>query len=257
MTITRQRTGDRVFDYNTEGVAHYGLYAEWYEELRKTGGQRLARDMRRGSEAYLQMWERAVGIPASRCKAATRRLTRHGIGRLRLGVKSGKLLRRAGQPLRRKRAWSYCVRGKSNRRAAQTAVLTPGGRVALVASSAKSQRTALDIGPGAPVARLHGRATRIGSGLWTRRLGNRTFAYVVRGGVVRTVAVAKGAATRSRASLRAYLRLIPRKAPARRPRSVVTSAASEVAPGRALPLAAGGGAQQFPFFCGIQPSGTY
>jgi hypothetical protein len=88
-----------------------------------------------------------------------------------------------------------------------------------------------------------------------RRLAGATFAYVVRGGVVRTVAVAEGAAARSSGSLRAYLRRIPRKAPARRPPQVVTSAASEVAPGRAVPLAASGGAQQFPFFCGIQPPG--
>jgi hypothetical protein len=253
MTINRQRTGDRVFDYNTDGVAQYGLYAEWYDEVGQLGGKRLVRDMRRGSEAYLQMWERAVGIPAGHCRAATRHLTRNGIGQLRLGLDSRTLLRRAGQPLRRKRAWSYCVRGKSNRDAAQSAVLTPAGKVVLVASSADSQRTALGIGPGAAAARLQGHATQVGSGLWTRRLGDRTFAFVVRGGVVRTVAVAEGAAARSNASLRAYLALIPRKAPARRPPKVVTSAASETAPGRATPLAvaATGGATQFGFFCGL------
>ena len=253
MTINRQRTGDRVFDYNTDGVAQYGLYAEWYGGVGQLGGKRMVRDMRRGSEAYLQMWERAVGIPASHCKAATRHLTRNGIGRLRIGLNSGKLLRRAGQPLRRKRAWSYCVRGKANRGAQQAAVLTPGGRVAMVASSAESQRTSLGIGPGAPVAHLDGHATRAGAGLWTQSIGNRTFAFVVRGGVVRTVAVAGGAAARSNASLRHYLLLIPHKAPARRPPKVVTSAASETAPGRATPLAAAaaGGAQQFGFYCGL------
>jgi hypothetical protein len=256
MTINRQQTGDRVFDYNQDGVATYGQYAEWYQEVGETGGNQLVRDMRRGSEAYLQMWERAVGIPAGHCMAATRHLTRNGIGRLRLGLHSAKLLRRAGQPLRRKRAWSYCVRGKSNKHAGQTAVLTPGGKVVMVASSAKSQRTALGVGPGAPVDRLDKLATRVGPGLWTHRVGGRTFLFVVRGGVVRTVAVADGAAARSNATLRAYLKLIPRKAPSRRPPKVVTTAASQVAPSRAISLAAADGAQQFPFFCGIQPAGT-
>jgi hypothetical protein len=211
------------------------------------------RDMRRGSEAYLQMWERAVGVPAGHCRAATRRLTSHGIKRLRLGLRSNKLLRSAGQPLRRKRAWSYCVRGKSNKRAAQTAVLTPGGKVTLVASSADSQRTATGIGPGARAASLKRHATRIGPGLWTEQVGGAKFAYVVRGGTVRTVAVAKGVAAKSTASLRAYLKLIPAKAPSRRPPKVVTTAASQVSPARAISLAATDGARQFPFFCGLQP----
>jgi hypothetical protein len=253
MTINRQRTGDRVFDYDTDGVATYGQYAEWYDEVGQLGGNQMVRDMRRGSEAYLQMWERAVGIPAGHCRAATRHLTRNGIGQLRLGLDSRTLLRRAGQPLRRKRAWSYCVRGKANRHAAQSAVLTPAGEVVMVASSADSQRTALGIGPGAPVARLQNQATRVGSGLWTRRLGGRTFVFVVRGGTVRTVAVAEGAAARSNASLRAYLHLIPHKAPAKRPPHVITTAASNVAPRSATALAASGvgGAQQFGFFCGL------
>ena len=53
-TVNRQRTGDRVFDYSNEGVAHYGLYAEWLEEVRKTGG---AADRPRSRP-------RARGIPA-------------------------------------------------------------------------------------------------------------------------------------------------------------------------------------------------
>jgi hypothetical protein len=200
------------------------------------------------------MWERAVGIPKGHCMAATRHLTRNGIGRLRLGLRSGKLLRRAGQPLRRKRAWSYCVRGKSNKHAGQSAVLTPKGKVVMVASSAESQRTALGIGPGAPAGRLDKVADRIGPGLWTHSEGGRTFAFVVRGGVVRTVAVASGVAASSNASLRSYLKLIPRKAPSRRPQKVETSAASNVSPSRAISLASADGAPQFPFFCGIQPS---
>ncbi len=63
---TRQRTGDRTFDYNKDGVAHYGLYADWFEDLRQLGGQRLSKDMWNGAEAYLEMWERATGMPHAR-----------------------------------------------------------------------------------------------------------------------------------------------------------------------------------------------
>ena len=38
VTVDRQRTGQRVFDYANEGVAHYGLYADWTDEVRKLGG---------------------------------------------------------------------------------------------------------------------------------------------------------------------------------------------------------------------------
>ncbi|MCW3039070.1 MAG: hypothetical protein JWM31_975, partial [Solirubrobacterales bacterium] len=62
VTFERQRTGQRTFDINTDGVAHYGLYPDWIQDLRNLGGQTIIDDMARGPEAYLQMWERAVGI---------------------------------------------------------------------------------------------------------------------------------------------------------------------------------------------------
>ena len=250
MTIERQRTGERVFDYSQEGVAHYGLYAEWYEEVRKTGGAQIVDDLLRGPEAYLQMWERSVGIPASRCKSATRRFTRRGLGSMRLGVDTRKLLETAGQPLQRERAWNYCVRGKRGAKAAQTAVMTKGGRVGLVASTARGQR-ARGIGPGASVKRLRGKAKRIGGGVWTARLGKSTSAYVVRGDVVRTVGVAGRKAAHNRASLRRYLRRVPRKGVTPRPPTVVSPASTRIAPERAVPLAAQRGAPQFPLVCGL------
>jgi len=249
-TIERQRTGERVFDYSQEGIAHYGLYAEWYEELRKTGGQQLVDDMLRGPEAYLQMWERSVGIPAARCKSAARRFTRRGLGSLRLGLGSRELLERAGQPLTRERAWSWCVEGKRGRNAAQTAVMTEAGKVGLVASSARRQR-AKGIGPGASVKRLRDRAKRRGGSLWTARLGKRTIAYAVSGHRVRTVAVANRKVARKRASLRRYLRLVPRDGVAPRPPNVVTPASSRIDPERAVPLVAKDGSSPFPFTCGL------
>ncbi|HEY8000631.1 MAG TPA: hypothetical protein VID76_01765, partial [Solirubrobacterales bacterium] len=249
-TISRQRTGDRVFDYSQEGVAHYGLYADWYEEVRKTGGKRIARDMLHGPEAYLEMWERSVGVPSGRCQRARGHFNARGLGRLRIGAGTRRTLNRAGQPLRRTRAWSYCVGGKRNRGSSATAVITPAGRVALVATNAGHLR-ALGVGAGASVSRLRHTAERIGGGVWTARLGGRTVAYVVRHGSVQTVALAGGAAARSEASLRSYLRLIPRGAIRRRPQTVIGAASPTLSPARAIPLAAQHGAPQFPFLCGL------
>ena len=57
--IDQQRSGTRVYDVNTDGVDHYGLYPDWIEDLRKVGGQQIVDDMANGAEAYLQMWARA------------------------------------------------------------------------------------------------------------------------------------------------------------------------------------------------------
>ena len=67
VTFDRQKTGERTFDYATEGVATYGQYADWFADLKRLGGDRLAQDMLDGAEAYLEMWERAEGIPSRGC----------------------------------------------------------------------------------------------------------------------------------------------------------------------------------------------
>lgn len=54
--MDRQRTGERVFDINDEGVAHYGLRPDWIEDLRVVAGDRIVDDMSKGAEAYLRMW---------------------------------------------------------------------------------------------------------------------------------------------------------------------------------------------------------
>jgi microsomal dipeptidase-like Zn-dependent dipeptidase len=62
VTFRRQRSGTRTYDINRDGVAHYGLYPDWVEDTRKvagTDGPALMREMGRGAEAYLRMWERA------------------------------------------------------------------------------------------------------------------------------------------------------------------------------------------------------
>ena len=51
-------------------VAHYGLFPDWVEDLRLLAGQEVVDDLGRGAEAYLQMWERAVGRAGHALRAA-------------------------------------------------------------------------------------------------------------------------------------------------------------------------------------------
>ncbi|MBB4907578.1 amidohydrolase family protein [Actinophytocola algeriensis] len=63
-TVDRQRTGERVFDVNTDGLAHYGLLPDWLEDLRIVAGpdgQAVVADMSRGAEVYLRTWGRVAG----------------------------------------------------------------------------------------------------------------------------------------------------------------------------------------------------
>src|SRR3712207_2310073 len=74
ITVDKQHSGERVYDINADGVAHYGLYPDWIEDLRHIAGDEIVEDMARGAEAYLQTWERAVGVPASRSEEHTSEL---------------------------------------------------------------------------------------------------------------------------------------------------------------------------------------
>lgn len=54
--IERQTTGERTWDLNTDGAAHYGLVPDWIEDIRRVGGQRVVDDLFRGAESYLDTW---------------------------------------------------------------------------------------------------------------------------------------------------------------------------------------------------------
>ncbi|MCW2998663.1 MAG: hypothetical protein JWN65_2212 [Solirubrobacterales bacterium] len=210
VTFERQKTGVRTFDINTDGVAHYGLYPDWLQDLRNIGGRQIIDDMARGSEAYLQMWERAVGIsPEFRVRREARlRFSAQGLGLVRLGVAPEELLRGAGQPAGRKaRVWSYRVNGRGNANARVRAVFTPSQRVGLITSVAPRHR-ALGVGTGTASGRLAGTARAFGAGVLIRDAGHgRRYVYGVRHGDVRWTAVATAAVTKSPARLRSYLRL--------------------------------------------------
>jgi microsomal dipeptidase-like Zn-dependent dipeptidase len=55
-TLDRQVTGDKTWDINTDGVAHYGLVPDWIEELRQTAGQDIVDDLSGGAQMYLDTW---------------------------------------------------------------------------------------------------------------------------------------------------------------------------------------------------------
>jgi hypothetical protein len=226
VTFNRQRTGERTFDYGKEGVAHYGLYADWFNDLERVGGRRLARDMWDGAEAYLEMWERADGIRTPSCADSDHPIKAQGHGVLQLGLDWVALLRKAGQPQQRTRAWSWCVQGKFNHTAADVAVLSSGGKVELVGSTAHG-RSAGGVHLGAPVRLVRG-ARSAGGGVLFRG----AWVYAVRAGRVRAVAVASHALTRRPAALRVAMgRVLAAKASAR-PRVFVPSAAQAAARGR-------------------------
>ncbi len=65
VVFERQVTGERVVDLNTDGVAHYGLYADLAADIQQNGGEGRDEAMAilfRSAESYLRMWERAEGL---------------------------------------------------------------------------------------------------------------------------------------------------------------------------------------------------
>jgi hypothetical protein len=198
VTFGKQRTGRRVYDINVDGMAHYGLFPDWVEDLRHIGGSEVVQDLGRGAEAYLQMWERAQGITPTHCQPARGRVTRRGLRRVRVGASSAALLRRAGQPRRRTRAWTWCA-GKRR----VVAVLSKRGRVTTVAGTARGHR-ALGVRPGMKVKRARARTKPFGRGVRARKAGARRRIVIgVRRGKVRWVAVTS---LRTKKALRADLR---------------------------------------------------
>jgi hypothetical protein len=252
VTFQRQKTGNRTFDYGKEGVAQYGLYADWFNDLERLGGHQLANDMWHGAEAYLEMWERADGIRTPRCADADHPLNRRGRGALRLGRGWVALLRKAGQPQQRNRAWSWCVTGKRNTNRADVAVLSKSGKVQLVGSTAGG-RGAGGVRVGSKMGR--GREVRV------HRTRRAVWVYDVRRGRVKAV----GVTTRSfaRNTKRLYVamrRVVSAKASARSLKFVPSAAqASPAAAPTGKPLAGTSDPRlnrALMLLCGMQVGGT-
>jgi len=205
-TIGQQRSGQRVYDINVDGVAHYGLYPDWVEDLRRLAGNEIVSDLNRGAEAYLQMWERADGVPTMKCVQSRVRFSKRGFTRMRLGDTYEKLLRRAGQPQSRpNRAWTFCSgRGNGGK---VTSILNRQGRLAVILSAERYHKSA-GLGAGAKARRLKGKARRFGRGVYVRKAGRggAKFVYLVKRGRVTHAGVASRSASKNKRALRALLR---------------------------------------------------
>ncbi|MFC9623790.1 discoidin domain-containing protein [Streptomyces sp. NPDC056930] len=57
--IDKQTTGERTWDFNTNGAAHYGMVPDWIEDIRIVGGQEVVDDLFTGAESYLRTWGNA------------------------------------------------------------------------------------------------------------------------------------------------------------------------------------------------------
>jgi hypothetical protein len=207
VTLDKQRTGERTWDINVDGVAHYGLYPDWIEDLRQLAGDQIVKDMAKGSEAYVEMWERAVGVPR-RCFDSRVRIFGRGLGRSRIDVPTETHLRRAGQPrIRGSRAWHYCVKKRRRGPGRVSAVLSTEGIPRLFVSTAPRHRI-LRVTPGDRLRALPRSARPFGRGVRVRSAGRgRLYVYGVRAGKVRFVGVASRAISGSPAALKRYLRL--------------------------------------------------
>jgi len=107
--VHQQRSGTRVYDINRDGVAHYGLYPDWVEDLRRQAGDEIVEDLARGAEAYLQMWERALGIAATTCDSGPAA----PLAAAQPGMTPEQVLLALGQPVARQGdTFTYCLNGR-------------------------------------------------------------------------------------------------------------------------------------------------
>ena len=110
VTLDKQASGERVYDINSDGMAHYGLFPDWLEEARVVGGDGIVEEMARGAEAYLQMWERAIGIAPDACRDDVDDLTQADLAGLSRGMTPEEVLRTLGQPSSRQDStFTYCL----------------------------------------------------------------------------------------------------------------------------------------------------
>ena len=181
ISFERQVSGQRTYDVNVDGVAQYGLHPDWMEQLRLLAGKPIADDLMNGAEAYLQTWERAIGVPGPACLTPPKRFKHSGFGALRLGRGPQQILTSAGQPAQRTGdAFRWCTsrgRAKGAKRALAAVVFDDQGKAVMV--------VATTAGKGKPK-----RAKKLGKGLFVDfkgRGGDRVWGY--RKGKLRFTAV--------------------------------------------------------------------
>lgn len=142
--IDKQQAGQRTWDINVDGVAQYGLYPDWVEDLRRVAdaqhagdGQKIVDDMARGAEAYLQMWERAYGVEPDSCRNAALRKDVSAVRSLvTIGMTTQAVLRAVGQPYQRLgTSYSFCARTSTRAKVPVKVTFSKAGRVTGLAFS--------------------------------------------------------------------------------------------------------------------------
>jgi hypothetical protein len=139
--IDKNHSGERVYDINVDGVAHYGLYPDWVEDLRRVAGPEdaadIGQDLARGAEAYLQTWERAEGIAPDSCRNAGLRKTVANVQTVvRQGMTTLQVMRAVGQPYTRLGStYGVCAKTLTEARVPMTITFGSTGRVVNVRRS--------------------------------------------------------------------------------------------------------------------------
>ncbi|MDP9182032.1 MAG: outer membrane protein assembly factor BamE, partial [Actinomycetota bacterium] len=127
--VDKLTTGKRTWNVNTDGVAGYGLYPDWVQDVTVQAGKdapAFRRDLANGAEAYLQMWERANGITGDSCRADIANVTKGDLGHVKKGMTPEQVVTVLGQPHTRiGRAFTYCGTSRT-----LTVRFTKSGKVA-------------------------------------------------------------------------------------------------------------------------------
>jgi len=59
LVMNKQQSGNRTYDLNNDGMAHYGMVADHLQDIREQAPNRIYDAVMNSAEAYLQMWERS------------------------------------------------------------------------------------------------------------------------------------------------------------------------------------------------------
>ena len=141
VTVKKQRAGQRVYDINVDGVAQYGLYPDWVQDLTKVAdsqkkgdGAKIEDDMARGAEAYLQMWERAEGVDPDSCRNPGLRKRVAKVDRLvRRGMTTTAVMKAVGQPYERLGStYTFCAKTASDPKVKMKVRFSKSGKVVAV-----------------------------------------------------------------------------------------------------------------------------
>ncbi len=144
-------------------------------------------------------------VPAPTCLPPAPKISRRGIGPVRIGDTRGRTIRRAGTPTRRTgRSFTYCVR----RGGRVTATFSRAGRIDFIGSSVtRGARRGLGLGgPVSQVRRFYGKLLRLDRDLVAGGRAKR-IAFGVRRGRITFVSVYDRSSLKTRAQVRRQRRL--------------------------------------------------